>query len=225
MTVPQDAAGVPPAAKVVFGARLPVAERYAEFLVTAGVERGLLGPREGTRVWERHLLNSAVLAELLPASGEVIDVGSGAGLPGIPLAIMRPELSVTLVEPMQRRTTFLEECVALLELENVSVVRGRAEDLAGEIDADVVVARAVAPLDRLLEWTLPLVRPGGRVLAVKGAKVAEELTALGLSVQPGRQEPRRAFRTLGVETVELVWVGDEIVDPPATVVCATRSGR
>ncbi|MQA04348.1 MAG: 16S rRNA (guanine(527)-N(7))-methyltransferase RsmG [Streptosporangiales bacterium] len=216
---------MPPTANAVFGARLPVAERYAEFLATAGVERGLLGPREGARLWERHLVNSAVLVELLPGTGDVIDVGSGAGLPGIPLAILRPELSVTLVEPMQRRTAFLEECVSLLELENVSVVRGRAEDLAGEIAADVVVARAVAPLDRLLRWTLPLVRPGGQVLAIKGAKVAEELTALGLSTEPGRQVPRRALRTLGVETVELVCVGDEIVDPPATVVRATRSGR
>lgn len=221
-----DSVGPPPAvAEALFGPQLAVARQYAELLGSVGVERGLLGPREAARVWDRHLVNSVVLAELLPTGGSVLDVGSGAGLPGIPVAIARPELTVTLVEPMQRRTTFLEECVAQLSLANVRVVRARAEELAGEVIVDVVIARAVAPLERLLGLTLPLVRPGGRVLAVKGDRVGEELAALGLSATGGRQKPGRALRALGVGAVELVWAGDEMVDPPATVVCATRSDR
>ena len=167
--------------------RLPLAERYAELLATEGVVRGLIGPREAPRLWERHLLNCAVLAELVPPAASVADVGSGAGLPGVVLAVARPDLRVTLVEPLLRRTRFLDEAVEALGLEEqVEVVRGRAEELAGTRTFDVVTARAVAPLDRLARWCLPLVDPGGELVAMKGASARAEveaampaLTALG----------------------------------------------
>ena len=161
----------------VFGDRLEKAREYAEFLATEGVARGLIGPRETTRLWDRHLLNSAFVAELLPDRGELVDIGSGAGLPGVVLALLRPSFRVILLESMLRRCVFLEECVARLGLENVQVVRARAEDMAGVIRADVVIARAVAPLDRLAGWAAGLLRPGGEILAIKGQSAAEELAA------------------------------------------------
>lgn len=154
-------------------------EEYADILGTVGVERGLIGPREVPRVWHRHILNCAVVAVpggLVPTGAAVIDVGSGAGLPGLVWAVCRPDISVVLLEPMLRRTTFLSEVVPRLGLMNVEVVRGRAESFAG--DAEVVTARAVAPLARLVEFCLPLVRPGGVLLALKGAGVADEIAAL-----------------------------------------------
>ena len=158
--------------------RLPLAERYAELLATEGVVRGLIGPREAPRLWERHLLNCAVLAELVPESASVADIGSGAGLPGVVLAIARPDLRVTLVEPLLRRTRFLDEVVEELGLqEQVEVVRARAEELAGTCTFDVVTARAVAPLDRLARWCLPLVDPGGELVAMKGASARAEVEA------------------------------------------------
>jgi len=158
--------------------RLPLAERYAELLATEGVVRGLIGPREAPRLWERHLLNCAVLAELVPPAASVADVGSGAGLPGVVLAIARPDLRVTLVEPLLRRTRFLDEAVEALGLEEqVEVVRGRAEELAGTRTFDVLTARAVAPLDRLARWCLPLVHPGGELVAMKGASARAEVEA------------------------------------------------
>jgi 16S rRNA (guanine527-N7)-methyltransferase len=179
---------VPVEARRVFAVdRLPRAERYAELLATEGVVRGLIGPREAPRLWERHLLNCAVLAELVPPAASVADVGSGAGLPGVVLAIARTDLRVTLVEPLLRRTRFLDEVVEALGLqEQVEVVRARAEELAGTRTFDVVTARAVAPLDRLARWCLPLVDPGGELVAMKGASARAEveaampaLTALG----------------------------------------------
>lgn len=172
-----DLAPEPPAAAAeVFGASLPTAETYAQALAGAGVERGLIGPREVGRLWERHLLNSAAVSVAVPDAASVLDVGSGAGLPGVPLAIVRPDVAVTLVEPLLRRATFLEEVVGLLALGNLDVVRSRAEDLPGGA-ADVVVARAVAPLARLAAWTLPLLRPGGRLVAMKGRAAEDEVTA------------------------------------------------
>lgn len=151
-------------------------EQYAELLATDGVVRGLIGPREVPRLWERHIGNSGVLMTELPEGASVCDIGSGAGLPGMVIAIARPDLRVTLVEPLLRRTTFLTEVVEGLGLDNVRVVRGRADALHGVEQFDVVTSRAVAPLDRLLEWSMPLVTPTGELLALKGSSVHEEIS-------------------------------------------------
>jgi 16S rRNA (guanine527-N7)-methyltransferase len=200
----------PPQAEQVFGPATAAAEHYACLLAGPGVARGLIGPREVPRLWERHLLNSAVVAELVPPQSSLVDLGSGAGLPGIVLALLLPDVTVTLLEPMLRRVTFLTECVQALGLENVAVCRGRAEDFAGRLSADVVTARAVAPLDRLAALALGLVRPGGTVLAIKGANAKQEVAAA-----------RRALRRLGVRDVDVVRVGGGRVDPAATVVRLT----
>jgi 16S rRNA (guanine527-N7)-methyltransferase len=198
---------IPPAAAQVFGPALDRAVAYAELLATAGTVRGLIGPREVPRLWDRHLLNSAAIASLVPPDARVVDVGSGAGLPGIPLALVRPDAAVMLLEPLARRVAFLTECVERLGLGNVTVVRGRAEEgpvrrsLGG---ADVVTARAVAALDKLAGWCQPLLREGGVLLAMKGSTAAEELAA----AQP----------LAGAARAEVVEVGD----PPATVVVVTR---
>nr|WP_202420665.1 16S rRNA (guanine(527)-N(7))-methyltransferase RsmG [Actinomadura rayongensis] len=186
---------------------MPVAERYAEFLAGAGVERGLIGPREADRLWERHLINCAVAAEAIPVGATVVDIGSGAGLPGLVLAIVRPDLAVTLLEPLLRRTTFLHEAVELLGLTNVEVRRGRAEESARDLSADVATARAVAPLERLVTWALPLLRPGGELLALKGERAAVEL-----------DEARPVLQRFGVRTAELLQVGQGKVEPPTTLV-------
>ncbi len=161
--------------------RLALAERYADLLATTGVVRGLIGPRETDRLWSRHLLNSAVLEEQVPHGAQVADVGSGAGLPGIPLAIARPDLRVTLVEPLLRRATFLQEVVDELGLAGVTVLRSRGEDLHGAEQVapgfDVVTSRAVSSLSQLVEWCMPLVAPRGAMVALKGAQVADELPA------------------------------------------------
>lgn len=172
-----DAPPPPPTAAKVFSAGLPTAVRYAELLCGAGVERGLIGPREAERIWSRHLVSSAALAEFVPMGAEVADLGSGAGLPGIPLAIARPDLHVTLIEPMLRRVRFLEEVVATLGLP-VTVHRARAQELpAGS--RQFVVVRAVAPLRELLDLALPLLRPGGELLAVKGERAETEIADAG----------------------------------------------
>ncbi|KAB1502809.1 16S rRNA (guanine(527)-N(7))-methyltransferase RsmG [Corynebacterium sp. 320] len=168
----------PDAAAQIFGDRLPLAVRYAELLETVATERGLIGPREVPRIWDRHILNSAVLSEAIDAGLRVIDVGSGAGLPGIPLAIARPDLTLQLLEPLLRRTTFLNEVVAELGLDNVEVIRGRAEDknvIAQLGGADIVTSRAVAPLGKLVQWSLPLVKNDGDMRALKGSSVADEI--------------------------------------------------
>lgn len=165
---------MPPAAADIFGARLDLAIRYADLLASDGVEWGVLGPREPERLWTRHLLNCAAVGCLVPAAVSVIDVGSGAGLPGIALQLARPDLSVVLVEPLTRRTRFLEHCRAILGLE-LDIRPVRAEALAGRLTAAVVTARALAPLDRLLDWTWPLVGPSGTLLAIKGANAEREL--------------------------------------------------
>ena len=163
-------AGLPPPAVAaeVFGEALKKASEFASLLATEGVTRGLIGPRETSRLWDRHLLNCAVVAELLPDSGQLVDIGSGAGLPGIVLALMKPNLDVVLLEPMLRRVAFLEECVGALGMENASVVRGRAEEFSGKIQADVATARAVAPMEKLAGWASGLLRQGGTILAIKG---------------------------------------------------------
>lgn len=189
--VSRETPPAPSAAQGVFADRLPRAERYADLLVTVGVERGLIGPREHDRIWERHILNSAAFASL-PADGvRVGDIGSGAGLPGIPLALARPDLEVVLIEPLLRRATFLQEVVAELGLDRVSVIRARAEEIVGVEDFDVVTSRAVAPLDRLAGWSLPLVVVGGEMLALKGDRAADEVAEHGGVLRPlggGRPE-------------------------------------
>lgn len=167
---------VPAAATLLFAAdRLASVERYAGLLATDGVVRGLIGPREVPRLWDRHLVNCGLLAAALPRDCTVADVGSGAGLPGLVLALARPDVRVTLVEPLLRRTTFLTEAVATLGLGNVEVRRERAEALHGAARFDVVTARAVAPLERLLGWCMPLVAPTGVLLAMKGSSAEREV--------------------------------------------------
>lgn len=172
MTAP---ALLPAAAAAVFGERLPQILVYADLLAGPGIERGLLGPREASRLWERHLLNCAGLSELVEDGEVVLDLGSGAGLPGLVLAVQRPDVQVVLVESLQRRAAFLSEAVATLGLRNTVVRRARAEDLHGQVLVDVVTARAVAPVERLAGWALPLLHPGGRLLALKGEQAAAEL--------------------------------------------------
>jgi 16S rRNA (guanine527-N7)-methyltransferase len=176
--VPVSRETSPPAAALLFAPeRRDLAERFAGLLATAGVDRGLIGPREAPRLWDRHLLNCAMLAEAIPAEASVVDLGSGAGLPGLVLAIARPDLRITLVEPLERRTLFLSEAVATLGLVEVEVVRGRAEALHGERVFGVVTARALAPLTRLLPWSMPLVEPDGVLLAMKGRSLETEIEA------------------------------------------------
>ena len=206
----------PPEAIDLFGGRIGLAEQYADHLSTAGVERGLIGPREVARVWERHILNCAAVAELIPADSRLIDIGSGAGLPGLPVAIARPDLSVTLVEPMLRRTEFLTEVVAALGLP-VGVVRGRAEEPAVRADlvgADAVASRAVADLTKLARWSFPLLRPGGRMLALKGERAEAELA-----------ESMATLSRLGAAEVEVMKCGTRYLNPPTTVVVAVRGGK
>jgi 16S rRNA (guanine527-N7)-methyltransferase len=187
--------------------QLPLAVRYADLLATEGVLRGLIGPREAPRLWERHLLNSAVLAEAIPESASVCDIGTGAGLPGLVVAIARPDVRITLVEPLLRRTTFLEEVIADLGLDHVSVVRGRADDLHGQATFDVVTSRAVAPLERLLGWSMPLVAPEGALVAMKGRSAHEEIESAQSSLATWRcGEP------------EVLELGAGVVSPPTTVV-------
>jgi 16S rRNA (guanine527-N7)-methyltransferase len=208
----------PASATVVFGDRLPLAVEYVRRLSTDGVQRGLIGPREVPRLWDRHLLNCAVLTDLLPDSARIVDVGSGAGLPGIVLALRRPDLEVVLVEPMQRRVDFLDEVVAALGLAvKVRVVRGRAEDREVRRNvpaADWVTARAVAPLDRLVKWCLPLVGPGGRLLALKGARAADEVAEHG-----------EALRRAGATVVEIRTLGKDLLAEPTRVVVVAKSRR
>jgi 16S rRNA (guanine527-N7)-methyltransferase len=206
-------------AKLVFGDHVEGANAFAAMLAEHGVERGLIGPREVERLWERHLLNSAVIAELLPPGSRVVDVGSGAGLPGIPLAIARPDLELTLLEPMARRVAWLEEVAETLGL-SITVLRGRAEEPAVRerlADSDVVTARAVAPLERLARWCLPLLRPGGQLVALKGESALEEL-----------ERDAEAVRRAGGGRQRVVSCGDEVLDIPTTVVLIERdekSGR
>jgi 16S rRNA (guanine527-N7)-methyltransferase len=204
VTVPAPPRG----AVELLGDRLSVMVRYAEALAGAGVVRGLIGPREVPRLWDRHLLNCAVLTEALPPGERVADVGSGAGLPGLVLAILRPDLELVLLEPLLRRTVFLTEMAQTLELPNVTVRRARAQDCPDLRGAfDVVTARAVAPLPKLLDWSLPLVRDGGRLLALKGESAAAEVA-----------EVRAGKRRHAMASIEVRSLGERFVDTPTTVV-------
>jgi len=203
----------PEAATKIFGERIGVAERYAELLAGIGVEWGLIGPREVERLWDRHLLNCAALAELFEPGERVADIGSGAGLPGLPLAIAKPGVRVVLVESLLRRAEFLRTVVADLELD-VEVVRGRAEDAAVREavgGCDAVVSRAVASLDKLARWSLPLLRPGGRMVAIKGERAYDEVL-----------EHRRVMTGLGATDARVMECGVSYLSPPTTVVVASR---
>ena len=197
----------------MFGHRLPLAEQYATLLSTGGIERGLIGPREADRLWERHLLNCAVIGELVPTAARVLDVGSGAGLPGIPLAISRPDLQVELVEPMLRRTSWLEETVAALGMaDTVVVTRGKAA-VIGPRQVDVVTARAVASLERLLPMCMPFLRPGGVLLALKGEQAQAEVDAVHRQASKWR-----------VSSMDVARCGRGVLAEETTVVVARRSG-
>jgi 16S rRNA (guanine527-N7)-methyltransferase len=216
--VPETPGAPPPpeSARALFGAALPGAERYVARLATDGVIRGLIGPREVSRLWERHVLNSAAVAEAVPPGARVVDVGSGAGLPGIPLGLLRPDLTLTLVEPMARRVEFLEEAVAELGAP-WRVIRGRAEEKAVAAavgDVDVVTARAVAALPRLVGWCLGLMRPGTRLVALVGARAIQDLPSL-----------RPELEAAGMRDIEARAVGAALGDAATTVVVMTRGAR
>jgi 16S rRNA (guanine527-N7)-methyltransferase len=206
----------PETATTVFGDALAAATRFVELLAAVGVERGLIGPREVDRLWDRHILNSAVVAEVIPDGARVVDLGSGAGLPGVPLCLARPDLDLTLLEPMARRVAWLDEVVDTLAL-SASVVRGRAEEpaikqqLAG---ADVVIARAVAPLARLWAWSAPLLRQGGRLVALKGESAEDEVARDGAAVT-------RAGGSIPM--VERC--GAALLSVPTTIIVVTQAGE
>lgn len=214
--VSRETPPVPAQAAALFpGDRLAVAERYADLLGNDGVLRGLIGPREAPRLWDRHLLNCAVLGELVPPGSAVADVGSGAGLPGLVLAIARPDVHVTLIEPLLRRTRFLHEAVQLLGLGNqVEVLRARADEVPRGRTFAVVTARAVAPLERLVGWCLPLVAPHGVLLAMKGSSAAGEVA-----------QARGVLEALGCATPEVIDVGGELTAGPTRVVRVARAVR
>lgn len=203
----------PDAAAALFGARLPLADRFVEHLATTAVERGLVGPREVPRLWSRHVLNCAVLQELIGADQRVVDVGSGAGLPGVTLAVARPDLRLVLVEPLERRVAWLQMVVDDLGLD-VEVRRARAEEVVGTVRAPVVTARAVAPLERLAAWGLPLLEAGGTLLAIKGRSAAAELEAASA-----------ALARLGAVEQGIVECGSGLLEVPTTVVSVRVGDR
>lgn len=197
---------VPPEASQIFGEQLPRAVAYALALVEDSDQLGLLGPRELPKLWSRHILNSAVVAELLQSGESVADVGSGAGLPGIPMAIARPDVHFVLIEPMERRANWLQNQVDLLGLENVDVLRARAEEV-GRSDFDVVTARAVSALPKLLRMTVNLIRPGGRLVALKGERAQAEI-----------DESKALVKKLRLKSFEIVFAGESVLSEPTRVV-------
>lgn len=209
-----DRSAVPEVAKNLFGDAFDGAVAFVDLLRAHGVERGLIGPRELDRIWDRHVLNSVVLTELVPSGATVIDVGSGGGFPGIPLALARPDLRVVLLDPMARRVEWLDEVVDKLSLEHVEVVRGRAEERSVRESigtADVVTSRAVAPLAKLASWCLPLVRTGGLMLALKGASAQDEV-----------DRDRDAVRRLGGDAIGVSLIGADVLAEPTSVVSVTK---
>lgn len=195
------------AAQSIFGERLQTAERFVEHLATSGIERGLLGPRELPRLWDRHVLNCAVVGELIPAAARVADVGSGAGLPGLALAIARPDASFVLIEPLERRVNWLREVTSDLQLTNVEIFRGRAEQAVGRFDVNVVTARAVSALSGLATMTMPLLSGSGVVLAIKGRSAVEEVV-----------KASKIIRRLGGVETTVVTAGGALLEEPTTVV-------
>ena len=195
------------AAERIFGDRLDLAKRYVEHLATSGIERGLIGPREVPRLWSRHVLNCAVVADLIGDGVKVADVGSGAGLPGLCLAIARPDLYVTLIEPLERRVTWLEEVVMDLGLTNVEIIRARAEAAIGKVECSVVTARAVSALNTLAPLTIPLLGGEGELLAIKGRSAEEEIA-----------KAAKVLKKLGGIHTEVLVAGQDILEEPTTVV-------
>lgn len=204
----------PPTAVEIFGDRLPRAEAYHQSLATDGMTRGFIGPRELPRLWDRHILNCAVISEAMPHGCTVADIGSGAGLPGIPLAIARPDLRMWLIEPLLKRSVYLQALTEELDLRNVQVIRGRAEEKAvrsAVAPVDVVTSRAVAPLGKLTRWSLPLARRGGAMIAMKGSSVGEEI-----------ERDAKEIRSAGGLKPEILQVGERLLDQPTTLVRIRR---
>jgi len=201
----------PPYAAGFFGDRIELARQFTADLAEHGEERGLIGPLELERLWSRHVVNSALLAPLL-VSGRVGDVGSGAGLPGLVLAIARPDAHLVLIEPMERRTDWLTEESDRLGLDNVTVMRGRAEDVVPDPLLDQVTARAVSALGKLVPLCAPLLKPGGELLLLKGARVQDEIAAA-----------EKALRKAGVRDHEVLVLGEGIV-PEVTRVFRAKVG-
>ncbi len=195
------------AAEAIFGDRLDLAKRYVEHLATSGTERGLIGPREIPRLWSRHVLNCAVIESQIARDSHVVDVGSGAGLPGLCLAIARPDLELTLIEPLERRVIWLQEVVDDLGLTNVTIMRTRAELAIGMVDADVVTARAVSAMSNLAGLTIPLLAGKGEVVAIKGRSAGEEIA-----------KAAKVIRKLGGVSTSVVLVGEDLLEEPTTVV-------
>lgn len=198
----------PSAAKEIFGERIDLARAYTHRLAKDSETFGLLGPRELPRIWGRHVINSALLAELVTAGSKVADIGSGAGLPGIPMAIARPDAHFTLIEPMERRSGWLQDVVHDLGIRNIEVVRARAEEVQ-RTDYDIATARAVAALDKLLKLLTPLIRgsEGKTVLAMKGSRAPEEIV-----------EAKNRLELLGFDTPEIITLGEGRAPETATVV-------
>ena len=185
-----------------FASAWPVVERFHGLLASEGEVRGLIGPRELGRLWERHLLNSAAVVPFVASARTIADVGSGAGLPGVVVAAMRRDAEVTLVEPMERRAAWLSYVVEELALENVTVARARAEEVHGELIVDAVVARAVAPLDRLYRWTAPLLKPNGVLVALKGARAEQEISESAAVARKFRLQPATAHEAPTIDGLD-----------------------